>query len=53
MRNDNLPKFVLDQAYQMVSKSITIATAAQYRSALRMLETASVWLGNAIEVPFT
>ena len=53
MVNSSLPELVTEEAYKLVSMSISVNTAKTYRSAQSILGPASAWLGRPIEVPFT
>ena len=53
MKNLSLPESVTEEAYKLVSMSITVNTAKTYRSAQSILGPASAWLGKPICVPFT
>ena len=53
MVNSLLPDSVTEEAYKLVSMSITVNTAKTYRSAESILGPASAWLGRPICVPFT
>ena len=53
MENPALPDFVTEEAYKLVSQSITVNTAKTYRSAQNILGPASAWLGKPIKVPFS
>ena len=53
MVNSSLPDSVTEEAYKLVSMSITVSTAKTYRSAESILGPASVWLGRPICVRFT
>ena len=53
MKNLSLPESVTEEAYKLVSMSITVNTAKTYRSAQSIIGPASAWLGKPICVPFT